>query len=129
VEPGNRNKHWEVDEEHEGEVAQDSTDAVFRGHRPMKSAEMSKEESAKILLRLHLGRSICMKSTGWTPKRTLTDHFLFKMNLPIYEFMLCTDDYWLEDILYRACGITVQSTDCASSLQFGKFIQSREFYV
>jgi hypothetical protein len=37
----------------------------------------------------------------------------------IHESMQSPDDYWLQDILYRACGSTVQSSDCASALEIG----------
>jgi len=42
--------------------------------------------------------------------------------------MPSTDD-WLQDILYRACGSTAQSSDNACALQLGKNNHVREAYV
>jgi len=47
----------------------------------------------------------------------------------IYESMLSTDDYRLQDILYRACGITAQSSHSASALGLGKYNHFRKAYV
>jgi hypothetical protein len=35
--------------------------------------------------------------------------------------MLNTEDYQLQDILYRACGRTAQSSDSASAREVGKY--------
>jgi hypothetical protein len=70
-----------------------------------------------------------MKSTGWSPKQTSTDDYRIKMNVPIYESMLSTDDYRLQDILYRACGSTAQRSDSASALELGKYNHFGETYV
>jgi len=70
-----------------------------------------------------------MKSTGWSPKRTSTDDYRIKMNLRIYESMPSTDDYRLQDILYRACGNTAQSSRSASALELGKYNHFRKAYV
>jgi hypothetical protein len=70
-----------------------------------------------------------MKSTGWSPKRTSTDDYRIKMNLRVYESMPSTDDYRLQDILYRACGSTAQSSDSASVLELGKYNHFGETYV
>jgi hypothetical protein len=43
--------------------------------------------------------------------------------------MPSTDDYRLQDILYRACGSTAQSSDSASALQVGKYNHHRGTYV
>ena len=43
--------------------------------------------------------------------------------------MLSTDDYRLQDILYRACGITAQSSHSASALGLGKYNHFRKAYV
>jgi len=40
-----------------------------------------------------------------------------------------TDDYRLQDILYRTCGSTAQSSDTASALDLGKYNHLRETYV
>jgi hypothetical protein len=39
----------------------------------------------------------------------------------IYESMPLTDDYRLQDIFYRACGSTAQSSDSARALELGKY--------
>jgi hypothetical protein len=70
-----------------------------------------------------------MKSTGWSPKRTSTDDYRIKMNLPIYESMPSTDDYRLQDIPYRVCRRTAQSSDSASALELGKYNHFGETYV
>ena len=51
------------------------------------------------------------------------------MNLRIYESILNIDDYWLQDILYRACGSTAQSSDSASALELGKYNHLGKAYV
>ena len=43
--------------------------------------------------------------------------------------MQITDDYWLQDILYRACASTAQSSDSTSALELGKYNHLREAYV
>jgi len=43
--------------------------------------------------------------------------------------MPSTDDYRLQDILYRACGSTAQSSDSASALELGKYNHFRKAYV
>jgi len=70
-----------------------------------------------------------MKSTGRSPKRTSTDDYRIMMNLQIYESMASTDDYRLQDILYRACGSTAQSLDRASALELGMYNHYGETYV
>jgi hypothetical protein len=50
-----RNMHREVDQEVYREVDQDSTDAAYREHAPMKSTEMSTEKSTKIPLTSPMG--------------------------------------------------------------------------
>jgi hypothetical protein len=40
-----------------------------------------------------------------------------------------TYDYRLQDILYRACGSTAQSSESASSLELGKYNHVRTAYV
>jgi len=47
----------------------------------------------------------------------------------ITESMSITDDYRPQDILYRACGSTAQSSDSASALELGKYNHLREAYV
>jgi len=47
----------------------------------------------------------------------------------IYESMPSTDDYRLQDILYRVCGCTAQSSDSVSALELGKFNHPKEAYV
>ena len=39
------------------------------------------------------------------------------------------DDYQLQDILYRACGSTAQSSDSASALELGQYNHFKETYV
>jgi len=73
--------------------------------------------------------SVPMKSTGWSPKWTSKDDYRIKMDLRIYESMPSTDDYRLQDILYRACGTTAQSTHSASALELGKYNHFRKAYV
>jgi len=43
--------------------------------------------------------------------------------------MPIADDYRLQDIHYRACGSTAQSSDSASALELGKYNHIRETYV
>jgi hypothetical protein len=43
--------------------------------------------------------------------------------------MSITEDYRLQDVLYRACGSTAQSSDSASALELGKYNDLREAYV
>ena len=43
--------------------------------------------------------------------------------------MPSTDDYRLQDILYRACGSTAQSSDGASALQLGRYYDLGESNV
>jgi len=50
------------------------------------------------------------------------------MNLRIYESILNTDDYWLQDILYRACGSTAQSSVSARALELGKYNHLEKAY-
>jgi len=45
------------------------------------------------------------------------------------ESMPSTNDYWLQDILYRACGSTAPSSDSTSALELGKYNHLREAYV
>jgi len=40
-----------------------------------------------------------------------------------------TDDCWLQDILYRGCGSTAQSSESASVLELGMYNHPREAYV
>jgi hypothetical protein len=47
----------------------------------------------------------------------------------IAESISITDDYRLQDILFRACGSTVQSLDSASVLELGKYTYFREAYM
>jgi hypothetical protein len=47
----------------------------------------------------------------------------------ITESMSITDDDRLQDVLYRACGCTAQSSDSASALELGKYNDLREAYV
>jgi hypothetical protein len=70
-----------------------------------------------------------MKSTRWSPKKTSTDDYRIKMNLPIYESMLSTNEYRLQDILSRACGSTAQWSDSASAFELGKYNHFGETYV
>jgi len=63
----------------------------------------------------------------------------FKQSLPkedkslspcrIYESLPNPDDHRLQDILYRACGCTAQSSDSASALELGKHNHLRETYM
>jgi hypothetical protein len=46
----------------------------------------------------------------------------------IYESMPVANDYRLQDILYRACGSTAQSSDSTSALELGKNNNLREPY-
>ena len=39
------------------------------------------------------------------------------------------NDYWLQDILYRTCGCSAQSSDSASAFELGKYNHLRETYV
>ena len=43
--------------------------------------------------------------------------------------MPSTEDYRLQDILYRACGSTAQSTHSASMLELGKYKYFRKAYM
>jgi hypothetical protein len=43
--------------------------------------------------------------------------------------MAITNNYRLQDILYRACGSTAQSSDSARALELGKYNRLREAYV
>jgi hypothetical protein len=43
--------------------------------------------------------------------------------------MPSTDVYRLQDILYRACGNTAQSSNTASGLELGKYNDFRKAYV
>jgi len=43
--------------------------------------------------------------------------------------MPTTDHYRLQDILYRACGSTAQSSDSARASELGKYNHFRETYV
>jgi hypothetical protein len=52
-----------------------------------------------------------------------------KMTLRVYAAMPSTDDYRLQDILYRACGSTAQSSDSASVLELGKYNLFGETYM
>jgi hypothetical protein len=47
----------------------------------------------------------------------------------ITESMSITDDYQLQDILFRACGSTAQSSDSASALELGKYNYLREAHL
>jgi hypothetical protein len=47
----------------------------------------------------------------------------------MYESMESTDDYWLHDVLYRACGSTTQSSHSASTLEHGKYNHLGKAYV
>jgi hypothetical protein len=40
-----------------------------------------------------------------------------------------TDDYRLQDILYKACGSTAQCSDSASALDLGMYNHVKEAYV
>ena len=43
--------------------------------------------------------------------------------------MPSTNDYRLQDILYRECGSTAQSSDSANALELSKYNHVREAYV
>jgi len=43
--------------------------------------------------------------------------------------MPSTNDYRLQVIFYRACGIIAQSSDSASALELGKYNHFRKAYV
>jgi len=47
----------------------------------------------------------------------------------IYESMLFANDYQLQDILYRACRSTAQSSDCAGVVEFGRCNYCWETYI
>jgi hypothetical protein len=47
----------------------------------------------------------------------------------IYESLPITDNYSLQDILYRGCGSTAQSSDSTSALQLSKYNNVRDAYV
>jgi hypothetical protein len=98
-----RENNRQVYQEVYREVDQDSTEVTYR-ERPMKS-------------------------TGWSGKRTLKDDYRIQRNLQINRLMLNTDDYWLQDILYRACGSTAQSSDSASEFELGKYNHRGKAYV
>ena len=82
-------------------------------------------KSTKILLKLPV-ESTTMKWTRWSPKRTSNDDW---PSQAVSESMTLTDNYWLQDIFYRACGSYTQSSDSASALELGKYNHFRVTYV
>jgi len=82
--------------------------------------EKSTEQSTymTMVLRKKPIESAVIKAAGWSPKRTSNDK-----SIP------STDDYRLQDILYKACRRTAQSADSASELELGKHNNFREAYL
>jgi hypothetical protein len=70
-----------------------------------------------ILLKEPIERA-AIKATGWSPKQNSDT-----------KSMPSTDDYWLQDILYKAYRSTMQSADSASALELGKYNHFREAYL
>jgi hypothetical protein len=105
--------------------SKDHVEAVYRNTQRQVDPEVYRDvdqDSTEVTY----GEGIRMKSTGWSPKQTSTDDYRIKMNERVYKSMPSTDDYRLQDILYRACGGTAQSSYCASALQHGKYNHLRE---
>ena len=97
-----------------------------KSYRQVKSMPRGKSTmSTKILLKPPV-ESTTMKLTGWSLMRTSNDDW---PSQAVSESMTLTDDYWLQDIFYRACGSYAQSSDSASTLEVGKYNHFRETYV
>jgi len=95
-------------------------EAVYRDTHRQVYQEINREvylESTKILLKLPI-ESAPMKSTGWSPKWTSHE-----------ESMPSTDDYWLPDIFYRACGSTARRLKRAQQIELGEYNHFRETYM
>jgi len=89
-----RNQSTEKSTSKDQLVYQDSTETVYR--KRIQKSTVKSTKSIKSLLKPPF-ESSTMKLAGWSPKRTSNNESIWR-----------TDDYPLQEILYRACGSTAR---------------------